>query len=300
VKRVLTVLVVVSGCLALATPASAQTYGPGDEQIVLSGELIIGEGETVDTAVIFNGPATIQGTVTGTVVVFNGDTEISGSVEDDVVVFNGETTVRSGATIGGDLATVDAATVEEGATIEGEQRRMRGDIDATAFGFASRFIWWLGYTISTLILGLVVLALAPRFDLSVVEAARRQTGASIGFGIAGFFLLPVIAVLLIVIVVAIPLGLFLLLALGLLYTLGYVASAHVLGRRLVLPPKSRFGAFIAGWAILRGMALIPFLGGLTWLVASVFGLGVLWVAMRRSTTAEPPAETTPVAARPVA
>jgi hypothetical protein len=107
-------------------------------------------------------------------------------------------------------------------------------------------------------------------------------GASFGFGAAIFFLLPIAAVLLLVVVVAIPLGVFLLLALALLYTLGYVAGAHVLGRRLVNPPGSRFVAFLVGWLILRGIGLIPFLGGLVWVLASIAGLGALVIAARGS------------------
>ena len=106
-------------------------------------------------------------------------------------------------------------------------------------------------------------------------------------------MLPAVAVLLLVIVVAIPLGLFLLLAFALLYTVGYVAAAHVLGRRLVAMPKSRFLAFLAGWAILRGLALIPAVGGLVWMLAAIFGLGALWVAARRSTATPPEATETP-------
>ena len=102
-----------------------------------------------------------------------------------------------------------------------------------------------------------------------------------------FFLLPIVAILLLVIVVALPLGLFMLLALGLLYTVGYVAGAHAIGRLLVkAPTTSRFLAFLAGWGILRVLGLIPVLGGLAWTLASIFGLGVLWVAIRRA-PAEP-------------
>jgi cytoskeletal protein CcmA (bactofilin family) len=270
--------------LTIAGTAGAQTEPTSTptEQIVFSGRLVVAEGETVDSAVIFNGPATIDGRVTGSLVVFNGRTVISGTVDGDVVVFNGSVTVRSGASVGGDLVTVDSPTVEPGATVRGDQRRVSAEFDAAEFGFASRFAWWVGYTVSTLLLGLALLALAPAFDLSVARAARERTGVSIGLGAAAFFLLPAVAVLLLVIVVAIPLGLFLLLAFALLYTAGYVAAAHALGRRLVAPPKSRFVAFLAGWAILRGLALIPVIGGLVWMLAAIFGLGVLWVAARRS------------------
>ena len=295
VRSTLVLGAALAAVLALAGPAGAQSdpTSTPTEQIVFSGRLVVAEGETVDSAVIFNGPATIEGRVTESLVVFNGHTVVTGTVDGDVVVFNGSVTVRSGATIGGDLVTVDSPTVEPGATVRGDQRRVSAEFDAAEFGFASRFAWWLGYSVSTLLLGLALLALAPAFDPSVSRAARERTGASIGLGAAAFFLLPAVAVLLLVIVVAIPLGLFLLLAFALLYTVGYVAAAHVLGRRLVAMPKSRFLAFLAGWAILRGLALIPAVGGLVWMLAAIFGLGALWVAARRSTATPPEATETP-------
>jgi hypothetical protein len=78
----------------------------------------------------------------------------------------------------------------------------------------------------------------------------------------------------------IPLGLFLLLALALVYTIGYVVGALALGRLVVKEPTSRYVAFLAGWVILRILALVPFLGGFAWLVATVLGLGTLWVTAR--------------------
>ena len=285
----------------LATPAAAVN---GDDeltdrdQIVMNGRLLVAEGDTVDTAVLFHGSATIDGTVTKSVVVFDGPTEISGHVQQDVFVFNGAVTVRSGAQIDGDLVTSETPNVEPGATVAGQQQRISTRFDAGAFGVASRFAWWLGYSVSTLVLGLLLLLFAPGLDAAIVRAMRERMGASIGFGALVFFLLPIVAILLLVIVVALPLGLFMLLALGLLYTVGYVAGAHAIGRLLVKAPTSRFLAFLVGWGILRVLGLVPVLGGLVWTLASIFGLGVLWVASRRAPAepmqarAIPPAPTT--------
>jgi hypothetical protein len=149
------------------------------------------------------------------------------------------------------------------------------------------------------VLGLLLLVLAPALDPAIVRAMRERVSGAIGFGVAVFFLLPIVAVLFLVVIVAIPLGLFLLLALALLYTVGYVAGAHALGRRLVKPPTSRFAASLAGWAILRVLGLIPVVGGIVWTLASIFGLGILWVAARRSPLAavpEPPAMPPPTPA----
>jgi cytoskeletal protein CcmA (bactofilin family) len=269
----------------LASPASATSSTDQlneRDQIVLNGRLIVAEQETVDTAVLFHGSATIAGTVTGSVAVFDGATDISGHVHGDVFVFNGDVTVRSGARIDGDLVTGQSPTVEPGATVTGQQQRVSARFNAGVVGFASRVAWWIGYSVSTLVLGLLLLLFAPALDVAIVRAARERMGASIGFGVAVFFLLPIVAILFLAIVVAIPLGLFMLLALGLLYTVGYVAGAHAIGRLLVKAPTSRFLAFLAGWGILRMVGWIPFLGGLAWTLASIFGLGLLWVASRRT------------------
>jgi hypothetical protein len=278
----------------LAGPALAQdsTDQPSArDQIVLNGKLTVAEGETVDTALLGHGTATIDGTVTGAVVVFDGRTDISGTVHGDVFVFNGAVTVHSGAMIDGDLVTRQSPTVESGATIRGQQQRVSTRFNTGDLGLASRVIWWIGYSVSTLVLGLLLLLIAPALDAAIVRASRERVGGAIGFGVGIFFLLPVVAVLFLVVVVAIPLGLFLLLALALLYTVGYVAGAHALGRRLVKPPTSRFAAFLAGWAILRVFGFIPLVGSIVWTLASIFGLGVVWVAARRSPLApvpEPP------------
>ncbi len=94
-------------------------------------------------------------------------------------------------------------------------------------------------------------------------------------------------------VVGIPLGVFLLLGLALVYTIGYVAGAHGVGRLLMKAPKSRFAAFAIGWLIVRAIALIPVLGGLAWLLVSILGLGLLFVAARGERS-----ESVPIAAPP--
>lgn len=293
---------VVGGALlvavALGGAASAQTTGDtagDDDQIVLHGRMVVAEGETVGAAVIFDGPAIIDGTVREALVVFNGNVEITGVVRKDVVVFNGDVVVRSGAEIGGNLVTQGGATVEPGAAIAGEQRSISTDVDMTDVGFASRFAWWLAYSLSTLALGLILLLLAPRLDDAISYAAFERKGASIIAGLAYFFLLPIVAVMLLATVVGIPLGLFLLLALSLLYTVGYVAGAHALGRLVAKAPRSRYVAFLAGWGIVRLLGLVPVLGGIVWTITAIAGLGVLAVASKRNpqTTTTIVAPTTP-------
>jgi hypothetical protein len=274
-----------------SSPASAQEQDPvGDaDQIVLTGRLSVAADETVDAAVIFDGPALVEGTVRESLVVFNGDTEIAGTVLQDVMVFNGNVVVRSGAVIEGDLVTQSTPQIEEGATIRGEQSSVVTRFDIDEIGFAGRFVWWLGYSVSVLILGLLLLAFAPQLFPAVPDAARERLGSSIGWGVGLFFLMPIGSVLLLVTVVGIPLGVFLMLALALIYTVGYVVATVAAGSMIMRASPSRYVVFLVGWVVLRVLALIPFVGGWLWFIGSVWGLGLLAVAIRSRSRIEAPA-----------
>ncbi len=269
------------GVLTVAPGAAAQDASLStDDQIVITGSLLVPRGETVQTAVIFNGDAVIDGMVSESLVVFNGRTEITGTVDEDVIVFNGAVVLRSGSRVGGDVISLEEPQIEDGATVGGSVDDLATRWDFYDVTFVGRFAWWLAYTVSSLVLGLILLLLVPRLDPASVRALRTRLGATIGFGLLVFILLPIVAGLLLVTIVGIPLGLFLLLALALVYSIGYVVGTLAFGRLIVSEPTSRYLAFLIGWGIFRLLALVPFLGGLAWLVATVVGLGALWVARR--------------------
>ncbi len=286
------------------SPAFAQGEDPvdgKDDQIVLTGRLFIDPDETVDTALIFDGPALVEGTVRESLVVFNGDAEIVGTVEKDVIVFNGDLVVRSGAEVGGDLVTQSTPQVEEGATVRGDRSNVVTRFDVDMVGFAGRSVWWIGYSASVLFLGLLLLAFAPQLFPAVRDVARERLGSSIGWGFGLFFLLPIGSVLLFVTVVGIPLGIFLLLALAFIYTVGYVVATLAVGSMIMQSSSSRYVVFLVGWLALRVLALIPFVGGWVWFLASVWGLGLLAVAIRSRgvTTVVPSGPTPPLPPAPV-
>jgi hypothetical protein len=270
------------------TPSSAVA---GGEQVVLTGRVVVGPNDSAGTVVIFDGPALIAGRVHGDVVVFNGATDISGTVSGNVVAFNGPVVIRTGAEVDGDLVTRERPTIESGTTVRGNLQRIGSIQVGTGFSLLGRFLVWLAISISSLVLGLLLLLFAPRAADAVAIAAARRTGASIGWGLGLFFLLPLASVLAIATLLGIPLGFGILLALGLLYSIGYLASAHVVGRLIVKPPTSKYAAFLLGWAILRALALVPVVGGLTWLLGSIFGLGAIAVAVRAASEPDDPGAT---------
>jgi hypothetical protein len=286
----MTLALLVAAFVALAA-APAQAKDP-DDQIVITGIVEVPAGKTVGDVVVVDGPVTVAGTVHGDVVSVTGRVTISGTVRGDVTAFDKRVVLTPTARISGDLLYRDKRpVVPPGAVVSGEVKKKDFTKVAAPARFAAYIGLWIAFTASSLALGLLFLWLAPGAAEAALRTARTSLGPAIGWGLGLFFGLPVAAVVLLITLVGIPLGLGLLLALLPLGALCYVVSAYVLGRVLIKPPTGRLPAFLAGWGILRGVALIPFLGGLAWFAATVFGLGVLvvalWHARGESGTAAP-------------
>jgi hypothetical protein len=265
-RRPMVVVFLTLVMLGLATPAWAQDgQDGGDEFVVLSGHADVPEGEQVGDLVVFHGSATVDGTVNGSLTAFDAPVTISGRVDGDVVSQN-------------------EPTVEQGATIGGDTRRIQTNFNWDGFGWAGRLAWWLAVSVSTLVVGLVLLWLLGRGAPRIVDAAWTGIGPSIGWGLLAFFGLPIVGIIALVTLVGIPLGLGVLAALGLICALGYAATAWIVGRRIVREPTAWILAFLAGWGILRVLALVPIVGGLVGWAAVVLGLGALIVAIWRART----------------
>jgi hypothetical protein len=271
--------------LALAAPAWAQGGQATEAFVVLSGRADVPRGQRVGDLVVFHGSSTVDGTVNGSLTAFDAPVTISGRVNGDVMVFNGRVELRSGANVTGDVVSQQAPVVASGATIGGTTSRIQTRTNWKGFGWVGRLGWWLAMSVSTLVVGLVLLWLVGRGAGWILEAGRTRIGPSIGLGLLLFFGLPILAIIALLTVVGIPLGLGLLAALLAIYALGYSAAAWVLGRSIVRGPTAWVVAFLVGWAILRVLALIPILGGLVWFVAVVVGLGALAVAIWRARSA---------------
>jgi cytoskeletal protein CcmA (bactofilin family) len=269
------------------TPASAAGQAAngstGGDRVVITGPVTIDRGETADDVVVIDGPVSVAGRVRGDLVVVSGRLRISGTVDGDVVAVADRATLAPGARIGGDLIYGDKRpVVPAGATVEGDVDRVSVGEVTDPVGFIGAAAIWIAVSVSALVLGLLLLWLAPRALDAAFAAASTSLGLTIGWGLLLFFGLPILAVIALVTLVGIPLGVALLLALLPLYAIGYTTSAWLLGRRLVGPPRGRVLAFLAGLAILRVLAIIPILGGIVWFAATVVGLGALLVATWRA------------------
>lgn len=290
-------LPLLAGLLVLGLPQRALAQQPGEppDKIVLSGGALVPEGETVDYLFVASGPAVVEGTVQGTAVVLNGPLTVSGRVQGDAVVLNGPVTVQRRGVIAGDVTSPDPPQVAPGGVIQGETRGVEQQAGRT--GLAGSFLGWLALAVSTLLLGLLLLAAAPRAAGQVLDAVRSRPGLAALLGVVAFIGLPLVAVLALLTLVGIPLGLALLGALALIYWIGFTAAAWLLGRTIVKGERTGFLAFLTGWAILALLTLIPVAGAIIAIIAIIMGLGAILVATHRRPPRPSPAYYVPRAGR---
>jgi hypothetical protein len=281
-------LVFLTLVVPVAASADAASHS-GDAIVVISGDVTVPRGETVDGVYIASGDARIDGRVAGDVVVLSGDVTVAGTIEGDLFTASGLARLLPSAEVTGDVNYADEHPVVSNAA------RVHGDVSKESVpqlgGFATllgAFIVWLAISVSMAVLGLLLLLLAPRAAEAIQARARERIGPTIAIGIAIAIALPIGAVIAAVTVLGLPLAIIVLLALLPLGAVAYVAAAWALGRRVMKPPRDRFLSFLVGIAILRAAALVPFVGALVGLAALLIGLGLIGAAIGAARTASDP------------
>jgi cytoskeletal protein CcmA (bactofilin family) len=274
--------VLVAALFALLTLApAAQGQGPSDEAIVvINGDVTVERGQVVDGVFIIDGDARIAGRVDGDVAIASGNATVAGRIDGNLVTISGQARLLPRASVGGDISYGDerpivAPTATVGGSIEEENWNDSVDF----FPFIGAFVLWLAVTISSLVLGIILLLIAPRAADAIAAQTRERIGVTIAIGFAIFIVLPIAAFVAAITLVGLPLAIGIGLALAPLAAIAYVTSAWALGRAIVKPPRGRILAFLAGLAILRALALVPILGALVGFAAIVFGFGLIGAAI---------------------
>jgi hypothetical protein len=296
--------------IAVVMPASVSAQGPNDEDedsavILLNSDAFIAADETVENLVVISADAVIEGTVTGSLVVIEGDATISGRVGDSVTVISGDINLL-------DTAVVDNVHSVRGDLIRAPGATVTGDIDESDFtGFWAAIgvlsvILWVGVTIAAVVAGIVFALIGGR---QLRAAATLMTGEAVNAIVGTVFLwvgLPILAVLALITVVGIPLGVGILIFLiPVLGVLGYLVAATRIGSfatgALKADAASRpVVAVLIGVIVLQLVLLIPVIGAVLVIVASIWGAGSLaFIAYRGegghdptpSPAAPPPAAT---------
>jgi cytoskeletal protein CcmA (bactofilin family) len=278
--------------LALAAPAAASaasTRPEGESAIVVvSGDVTVARGQTVDGVYVVNGDTRIAGEVAGDVIVLSGDVLVSGRIDGDLFTAGGEARLLPSAEVTGDVGYGDERPrVALDARVHGDVGKQGWpDVGGVVAG-VGQFVVWLAITLSLLVFGLLLLLIAPRAADALEARSRERLGPTIAIGIAIAIVLPVLAVIAAVTLVGLPFALGIGLLLAPLGTVAYLVSAYALGRRMVEPPRHRMLSFLAGLGALRVAAYVPILGSVVGIAAAIFGLGLIGVAIGAARDPDP-------------
>jgi hypothetical protein len=282
---------VASAFTVLISPAAAVAQDAPDieppgieaqDQIVLAGSVAVPRGERVGEVVVFSGRVTVNGVVSGDVVVFEGPVTVTGQVDGSVIAADGGVRLAESARVGGDVFSSETVLARPGAEVGGETRngvRFSFEAPLAALG---KLLGPVAVSVSVLLTGLALVLLTPRGADAVAEALADAPLASLGWGIIIAIAAPIAAVALVISVLGLPLGLAVFLSLGLWWLVGLTWSAWCAGRELVRESGGRVTAFLAGWAILAAVGLVPILNVALWTLAPTLGTGAMLVAAWRS------------------
>jgi hypothetical protein len=279
------------GALAPALAAAAPATGAAGKTVVRFQDYTLAQGQTVRS-----------------VVVIHGDAVIAGTVARSVVVVDGTATIESTAIVGADLAAQDSSIVvvggrlvtEAGATIHGKTVRVAGfglnggllrGAAASAIARPVGIItgWW--QLLFLPIVALVVAGLFPRSVNRLSDRVREKFWPSFGWGVVGLLvagvLLAVLAITIVGLILVVPAGL----ALPAILLFCFVGTAALVGRLVLSSSRYRdnvLAAAVVGALLASLVWLVPFIGGLAVLVATVAGFGAAltlvneWRVARRS------------------
>ena len=285
VRRVVRAVIVA----LLVLPVGAGSASAATDHVVLTGGAVVPAGRTAGDVVVLDGTVRIAGRATGDVVSVSGPVRVSGRVDGDLIAVSDRAFLGPTARVGGDLRYGDERPVlVRGARVDGEISNEDWADVASGWGWLSLIGWWLAVSVSTLIVGALLVVLAPAALYAAERAVRERLGATVAWGVAIAIGVPLLAVLALVTLVGIPFGVALLLAAVPVLLVAYVTSAWIVGRRVVRS-RSAWAALLVGWGILRVLALIPVAGALVGLAATVVGVGALAVALWRAGRPSAPA-----------
>lgn len=232
-----------------------------------------------------------------------GTAHIDGLIKGDINSGVEHLTIASTASIQGKLTYIseNEANIQSGAQIRGTITHKLPDIkERLAVGThwlpvgerlvaGIRIGLWgkiIGF-LMTLVLGIVIVLLAPRRVKAVTESIRTRPWASLGWGAIILIFTPIAALIACITIIGLPLGLITLI----LYTIAICLTQLFIGlfigqliigsSRGVESRAALVGALVLGLAILSILRLIPYLGAVIWVATILFGLGAILVSGRK-------------------
>ena len=263
----------------------------GDNVIAGAGGLTVTSGAKIKNEILAGaGNFDLSGEAGG-VNVGVGQATISGRVAKNVhLKADEQVEVKATADISGDFNYKSPEKIEipHGAKIGGETkwemikeaRRARGlyGIPLT-LGFIG-LVFGMFAKLGLLILGLIIVWLAPKPSRDVIDKITKTSGSSFGWGLLTIIVAPIACVIALCTIIGIPLGLIGLALLGIALYISKVFFGLFIGEKIIKAfsknkQVSLYGAVALGTILVIVVSYIPILGFLAIGIGSLFALGAL-------------------------
>jgi cytoskeletal protein CcmA (bactofilin family) len=297
--------------------ASARTVrveGTIEGDLIAAGGDVHVTGEVTGDLMAGSGSVEVSGRVGGDARLGAGQVTVAGSVGEDLLVGVGQITITSSGEVGEDFifgtgrTTLDGRVAGDvlGSTGTYDRRGSVGGVERVNIRqpeeeptIADRLLGALRRFVSVLIVGALLLWLAPRFFGGSSELVRRRALASVGVGALTLiaFILLVVLMFIVLLLLGLLLGvlglgsllavlvfgsllLLIVLAFLITVTLGFVGPAIVglaVGR-LLLPDTAasrRWAALVLGVLVVVALSSIPVVGPWIGFLIALFGLGAV-------------------------
>jgi len=280
-------------------------YGrKGSSDLIQRGDLVVREGESVNSAVVYGGHLTIDGEAEGDAVAIGGMVTVNGHVHGDTVAIGGIVHLGPHAVVDGDVSAIGGEiTREEGSEIGGNQVNVGGPLIAQhwvrqiAKGVARRggpsvrdwdtengsshhrggfWNFLLNFAIF-FGLGFLFLIFAPN-RMKQIESELKTDPLKCGLtGLVGMLAMIPLSVLLIITLIGIPFVIVLWLLAGLGVAMGIAAIANEIGTRLpwFKLRKTQAGVLALGMLILCLVGLVPIIGPIAFFLVALLAFGAI-------------------------
>jgi len=258
----------------------------GDTATLAGRTVHLGRGATVgDSARLAGSTVTMEGRIERDLSIGAATAVIDGHVGGNVEARAQRVSILPGTVVDGDLIVHSPRPpdISPQARVAGQVRY--NEVEQGG-GFGGWFAMWLIGFLALLILGLPVLALAPRWAARIADVMTARFGASMLSGLALLVLIPLAIVLLAVTVVGIPLAA----VLAALYFVVLAASgvfvSYEVGRwmlnRMRRPDAAPWARLATGAAIVSLAVSLPALGWLFAMLVVILGVGALFLERREA------------------
>ncbi|MFH1401862.1 MAG: polymer-forming cytoskeletal protein [Parcubacteria group bacterium] len=249
------------------------------------GTVIIGDDAEIGwDLLIFAGSIEIRGKVIGDIKGGGGNVvlanEVGGNVDLKIDAKDGHLVLYPKADIKGNL-TYTASTeagVKEGAKIAGETTYKPVALPIApvkkTLGISS-FVGKIMPLLGLLMMGLIIILLAPKTSRTVGQRMTEKPWASLGWGVVYLIVTPVVLILLAITVVGIPLSLITLVVYLIFLYLTKIFIGMVLGQKLLQWAIKKKEVPLV-WAMILGVVIFYILTGLPFVGWIISLLGACW------------------------